>query len=188
MLNVMAETNDLPGYARYLSVGQVAWMHLRDNSWLNRAITGTSTIRSLQAAPVLTPVATACSCPETAATSDCPAVNTDIPRPPYTAHGPSGWTMACSVTLDQPSVTLCVGETRRVDAHYFQNGLAATASWMWVPQGTDIVTAGRIDIWPVTNEMSANITGVSPGSVNVRAYADGSYAELAVTVKPCAAP
>jgi hypothetical protein len=187
-LNIMAETNDLPGYAQYLSVGQIAWMHLRDNSWLNRAIAGTSTIRSLQATSGVTPLATVCSCPETAATSDCPAVNTDIARPPYVSHGPSGWTMACSVTLDQPSLTLCVGQTRRVDAHYFQNGSAAIASWMWVPQETGIVAAERIEISPGANEMSANVTGVAPGSVNVRAYADGSFAELPVTVNLCAPP
>ena len=185
MLNVMAETSDLPGYARYLSVGQVAWMHFRDDSWLNRPIAGTSTLRSLQAPPGATAFVTACSCPETAATSTCPSLNKDIERPPNVKHGPSGWTMGCNVVLDQASVTLCVGATTQVDAHYYQNGLAATASSMWVPQGSNAITVARIDIWPISNKMSANITGVSSGVVQLRAYAGGSFAELAVTVDPC---
>jgi hypothetical protein len=183
-LNVMAETDELPSGVRYLSVGQIAAMHLGAESWLNRAnpVDG-STVRTRQPIPGFPTVATSCGCPETQATIDCAALKTDIVRPGV-AQGPATWSMPCMVTAAMTTTSLCANKSTTTEAHFFTfNGLpTSSGSKMWVSLSPSVLKA--VAIGGSGNTTQGNLTGVSAGTAVVRIYVDGTYAPITVTVTP----
>jgi hypothetical protein len=191
-LNVMVDGlsdpgETLPGDARYYSVGQVSRMHLGDASWLNKSsATDGSTLRarlSMPGAGTIVP----CGCPETAATTDCARVNRDIDRSTATVspRGPwTGYIMACNVVATTPTVEICAGATAAQEAKFFQSGVAAKGSSIWVSLNPNVVSAASTSAPFGSNIMNGALKGLVPGNATVLAYADGAFATVAVTVKP----
>jgi len=181
-LNVMAETSALPSGVRYLSVGQVAEMHLGLESWLNRADpVDASTVRTRQAGGGAA-ITTSCGCPETASTNDCAPLKKDIVRAGM-AQGPASWLMACTVTAPS-TATLCANKTFTMDAKFFTSTGTATSSGtvLWVSLKPSVVTAAAIS--KSGNTTQGKLTGVSAGTAIVRVYVDGSYVPVTVAVTP----
>ena len=186
-LNVMAETSDLPSGARYFSVGQVAWMHLSNTSWLNRPSGSTSsTVRSRQPVTGFPIISTSCGCPETGEMLDCARLNVDIERPPAMKQGPvTGYNPPCNVTATVASVSVCKGDSVPAGASFSTAAKAPTntGSRMWVSLDPSIATVSDASVIP-SNTMSGVIVGVEVWTTRVRAYVSGSFAPIDVTVKP----
>jgi hypothetical protein len=184
-LNVMAETDELPTGARYLSVGQIANVHLGVESWLNRANGAGSSVRTRQPVAGLPTVSTSCGCPETQATADCAALSTDISRPGLVAvPGPPGLKYACVVTATTTTTSICKDKSTTMDAQFFTSGgvSTSTGSSLWVSLNPSIVKAESLG--NTGNVTHGKLTGLTPGTATVRAYVDGSFATITVTVNP----
>jgi hypothetical protein len=186
-LNVMAETSDLPSGARYFSVGQVAWMHLSDGSWLNRPYgSGGSTVRTRQPVTGFPTISTSCGCPETGGTLDCARLNVDIDRAPAMKQGAiTGYNPTCIVKATVTSVSVCKGNSVTVGASLLTAASTptSTGSRMWVSLDPSIATVSDVSVIP-SDTMSGVIAGVNVGTTRVRAYVSGSFAPIDVTVKP----
>lgn len=184
--NIMA--NGTPADVQYFTVGQVAQFHLSAASWLNRqSVVGTS-LRERLAVPGAD-VRAPCACPESAATADCPAAVTDIPRDGVRIENAA--IKACTVTLSTASVVICRGATVEVSGTFSQGGTPTTrGNRMWVSLAPGIVTAADASVaYPANDLMTGRLTGVSVGTATVRAYVDGSFSPIAVEVKaPGSAP
>jgi hypothetical protein len=188
-LNAMVDPSlgDLPPDPGYFSVGQVSRMHLGNASWLNWPSDGAMTsLRTRQAMPGAS-VVVACGCPETAATSDCAATNTDIDRTSTgTKQGPATYKMACTVNATSaPAISLCVGKTAQTEARYYQGAEEGrSATTMWVAADPTKVRALSLGVTPNTNYLKGELTGLLVGTTTVRGYADGAFAAFTVTVTP----
>ena len=186
-LNVMAETSDLPSGARYFSVGQIAWMHLSDGSWLNRSSsTSGSTVRGRQPVTGFPTITTSCGCPETGETPDCARLNVDIERSPALKQGPiPSYHPPCIVTATLDSVSVCKGKSVTAGASFFDaaNATTNTGQRKWVSLDPSIATVSDASVVP-SNTMSGVIVGIDVGKTTVRAYVSGSFAPIDVTVTP----
>jgi len=189
-MNVMVDglsdpDETLPADARYFSVGQVARMHLGDRSWLNwPSAISLSTLRAREAMPASGTIVP-CGCPETEATDDCAATNRDIDRTATaTKQGASGINMACSVVATNLHVDICVGSTAREEAKFYSAMPNAQASTMWVSMNPTVVNALSAPAPYGDIIMNGDLKGLIVGNATVRAYADGWFATMTVTVKP----
>ncbi len=184
--NVMAQ--GLPASPQYLSVGQVSQMHLNADSWLNRpSATDGSTLRGRFSAPTI-PISSACTCPETTANPDCPAMNSDIARSGTVITSTA--VKACTVTPATSAVSLCRGTSVDVSATFSQGGASTTrGNRMWVSLAPSILTVkDESSYFPANSMMKGRLTGVTAGTAVVRAYVDGSFAPITVTVRDAGTP
>lgn len=193
-LNVMVDGVVSPSTSTHFSIGQVAWMHLNAESWLNRGFAGGTSARAQQlGAGAFT---TGCGCPESGATDHCPSLATDIDRTPlkkWDARPPTEFNPGCSVALTSPpasapTVTLCANGTAAVEATaHAADGTAAKGSGkMWVSLSPGVVTGTLVSsgYGAPFNLMKGTLTGVAPGVAIVRAYYGGAFSPITVTVTP----
>ena len=166
----------------YFSVGQAAEMNLGVESFLNMpsAVDG-STVRSRQAAALGAMPVLVCGCPEGNATVDCPALNRDIVRSSTTVT-PTTYVLACTVTPEQPMLTLTCGDTKQMMATITQGGADARGDASWYSLDPTKVIA----TWAsgVVGKTSGNIHGANTGTAEVRVYAGGPHGTIQVTVNP----
>ncbi len=186
--NIMASaTASAP---QYFSVGQSVRMTLGDASWLNRLWpTSGATARSVQAQAGTTPLVTPCACREFTSTDDCPGISLDVSRTTIGTFSQMQNTnnLSCSVAVVPAAVSVgcTVAASQFVDATFFgEANLPSSGNAQWYVLTPEIVKVSvQTPIPPAKSR--ARITGIANGSGIVRAFADGSFATVAVTVSGC---
>jgi len=183
-LNLMAETS-LDGV--YLSVGQVAQMHLSASSWLNfPSASDHSTVRSRASSNA---VVDACSCPESGSTPDCPAISLDLPKRPGTWLTTTSVSVtACTVVVTPNPITISCGRSIPVTATYSRTGeevKSLDAKWASFTPTVATVSSTETSgpVLPASHPTrGAIIQALAAGSATVRAWADGAFTDITVNV------
>jgi hypothetical protein len=177
--NVMESTSLLD--SKYFSVGQVMAIHLSTGSWLNMssALDG-STLRSRLMGIV--PIMDACSCPETASTDNCPALNLDISRDGTLSNAPLHL-QACSVKVTAPAAPItCGAAATPVIAYYEQGGLPARADPAWISLTPSIVSVEKDNFYTNNESTRGLLTGKAAGVGTIKVWASGASTTFSVTV------